>query len=84
MNERIKYTDEYLGDVKVIPDFLPPPHELHFKEETEAVTLILSKKSVDFFKSTALKNHVPYQDLICQFLDNYASNFSDTSKNQSR
>lgn len=42
MNEKIKYTDEYLGNIKIIPDFLPPPHKLNFKEETEDVMLTLS------------------------------------------
>jgi hypothetical protein len=25
MSEKIRYTDEPLGNLKIIPDFLPPP-----------------------------------------------------------
>ena len=49
MKTKIKYTDESLGDVKVIADFLPSPAELSFNEEAVKVTLALSKKSIDFF-----------------------------------
>ena len=28
LNERIKYSDEPLGDLKVVPDFLPRPQDL--------------------------------------------------------
>jgi hypothetical protein len=48
MSTKIKYTDEPLGDVKVISDFLPSPAELAFNEEGVKITLALSKKSVDF------------------------------------
>jgi hypothetical protein len=32
MREKIKYTDEPLGDLKVIPDFLPRPEDLIFRD----------------------------------------------------
>ncbi len=51
MKEKIKYTDEPMGKVKVISDFLPSPEELAFKDETVKVTIALSKTSVDFFKN---------------------------------
>lgn len=44
MNKKIKYTNEPLGDIKVIKDFLPSPAELAFNEEAVKVTLPLSKK----------------------------------------
>ncbi len=50
MSERIKYTDEPLGDLRVVPDFLPSPDELGFKDDTVKVTISLSRASVDFFK----------------------------------
>lgn len=61
MSAKIKYTNEPLGDVKVIADFLPSPAELAFNEEGVKVTLALSKKSIEFFKSEAAKNHTQYQ-----------------------
>lgn len=33
MSERIKYTDEPLGEPKVVPDFLPDPEGLVFRDE---------------------------------------------------
>ena len=33
MREKIKYTDEPLGDLKVVRDFLPGPEELVFRDE---------------------------------------------------
>jgi hypothetical protein len=71
MSEKIKYTDEPLGEVKIVPDFLPSPEELVFREESVKVTISLSKKSVDFFKSQAAKHHTQYQRIIRRLLDAY-------------
>lgn len=76
MNAKIKYTDELLGDVKVVKDFLPSPAELSFNEETVKVTLSLSKKSIDFFKSEAEKNHTQYQRMIRRLMDAYVDSHS--------
>ncbi len=72
MSEKIKYTDEVLGPMKVIPDFLPPPEELAFKEDTVKVTITLSRASVDFFKGQAKKHQTQYQKMIRRLLDVYA------------
>ena len=53
MNEKIKDTDEPLGDLKVVPDFLSRPEELIFRDEGVKVTIALSKRSVEFFKGEA-------------------------------
>lgn len=74
MTRKIQYTDEPLGDVKVISDFLPSPEELAFREESVKVTISLSKKSVDFFKSEASKHHTQYQRMIRQLIDAYVDN----------
>jgi predicted DNA binding CopG/RHH family protein len=71
MNKKIVYTDEPLGDVEVIPDFLPAPAELAFREEGVKVTLALSKSSVDFFKMEASKHQTQYQRMIRRLLDVY-------------
>ena len=71
MSKKIIYTEEPIGDVKVIADFLPSPAELAFNEETVKVTLALSKKSIDFFKSEAAKNHTQYQRMIRRLVDSY-------------
>jgi hypothetical protein len=71
MSERIKYTNEPIGKVEIVPDFLPSPEELAFREEGVKVTLALSKKSVEFFKSEASKHHTQYQRMIRRLLDSY-------------
>jgi hypothetical protein len=55
MNAKTKYKNEPLGNLKVVSDFLPPPKQLAFREAGVKVTLALSKKSVDSFKSEAAK-----------------------------
>jgi predicted DNA binding CopG/RHH family protein len=71
MKRKITYTDEPLGDVEVVRDFLPPPAELAFREEGVKVTLALSRKSVEFFKSEASKHQTQYQRMIRRLLDAY-------------
>src|SRR5688572_9454847 len=71
MSAKIKYTDEPIGRIKVVSDFLPTPEELASREEGVKVTLALSKKSVDFFKSEAAKHHTQYQRMIRRLLDSY-------------
>lgn len=72
MKNRIRYTDEPMGHIKVVADFLPSPDELAFREETVKVTIALSKASVDFFKHEAEKHDVSYQKMIRRLLDEYA------------
>ena len=71
--QKIRYTDESLGDLRVVDDFLPPPEELAFKEESIKITISLSKSTVDFFKREARKNHTQYQKMIKKLLDIYVS-----------
>ena len=71
MTKKIIYTDEPIGNVKIIPDFLPSPAELAFSEEAVKVTLALSRKSIDFFKLEAAKNHTQYQRMIRRLVDSY-------------
>ncbi len=76
MSAKTKYTDEPLGDLRVIPDFLPSPDELAFREEGVKVTIALSKKSVEFFKSEAAKHRTQYQRMIRRLLDAYTDTHS--------
>jgi predicted DNA binding CopG/RHH family protein len=73
MKRKIKYTDEPIGKVKVISDFLPSPEELAFKDETVKVTIALSKSSVEFFKTEAKKYNTQYQKMIRRLLDEYTA-----------
>lgn len=76
MSAKIKYTNEPI-EAKVIRDFLPPPDQLAFKEEGIKVTLALSKKSVDFFKSEAAKHHTQYQRMLRKLIDAYVDSYAE-------
>ena len=71
MSARIKYTNESIGEPRVMKDFLPSPAELAFRDEDVKITITLSKKSVEFFKSEAAKADTQYQRMIRRLLDAY-------------
>lgn len=77
MKKAIKYTDEPIGDLKIIADFLPPPKDLIFKDDTVKITISLTKESVEFFKKEAEKHHTQYQKMIRNLLDVYANNHQE-------
>lgn len=76
MSAKIKYTDEPLGNLRVVPDFLPRPEELVFRDEGVKVTIALSKRSVEFFKEEARKHYTQYQRMVRRLLDAYAEHHS--------
>jgi hypothetical protein len=71
MRAKIKYSDEPLGQIRVVADFLPPPEQLVIADQGQKVTLALSRRSVEFFKSEAAKHHTHYQRMIRRLLDAY-------------
>jgi predicted DNA binding CopG/RHH family protein len=83
MSAKNKYSDEDIGEVQVIPDFLPPPEELAFKEDTVKVTIALSKESVEFFKKEAIKHNTQYQKMIRRLLDVYSSSYRQSPASRS-
>lgn len=87
MKRTPKYTDERLGRLEVVEDFLPPPDQLVLKEDGVKVTISLSKRSVEFFKAQAARSRVPYQKMIRSLLDGYASRYQErplTSRSSGR
>ena len=79
MSAKIKYTDEPIGNPKVIADFLPGPEELAFREDGVKITLALTRRSVDFFKREATKHNTQYQRMIRRLLDAYAEHYGTAS-----
>jgi predicted DNA binding CopG/RHH family protein len=73
MKKKIKYTDEPMGKVWKVSDFLPSPKDLVLKDETVKVTISLSKASVEFFKEEARKHKTQYQRMIRRLLDEYTA-----------
>jgi len=76
MKKKITYTNEPMGKVRIVTDFLPSPEELVLKDKTVKVTISLSKASVDFFKKAAKKNNTQYQKMIRRLLDEYTAHQS--------
>ena len=75
MSAKIKYTSEPI-QAKVVRDFLPSPKELAFSEEGVKVTIALSKRSIEFFKSEAAKHHTQYQRMIRKLIDTYVDTYA--------
>lgn len=77
MKKKIKYSNEKLGKVEIINDFLPSPEELVFKEDTVKITLNLNRTSIEFFKKIAKEHGSQYQKVIRNLLDSYTSHYSN-------
>ena len=73
MSKPIQYTDNFIDEFKVVADFLPSPKELKLKSDSTKVTILLSSDSIAYFKDEAKKNHMQYQKIIRQLLDEYVS-----------
>lgn len=77
MRKQRKYKEKAIGKIKIIEDFLPKPKDLVLKkEETQKITISLTKSSIDFFKHEAAKNHTTYQTMIRALVDKYTSRFT--------
>lgn len=67
-----------MGNPRIVKDFLPPPKDLVFKENSVRITMLMSKKSFDFFKRQASKYKIPYQKMIRKILDLYTERHQNT------
>ena len=70
MNNETEYSDEPMEigrEVKILPNAA----ELANMARTERATLTLTKTTLDFFRQQAKKEHVSYNVLIRNALDEY-------------
>ena len=79
MKNKIKYSDEPMGELRVVKDFLPPPDQLVLNEENVKITLSLKKLSVEFFKKEAQKHRTSYQKMIRRVIDWYPSQYQKSA-----
>ena len=79
MKNKIKYTDEPMGDLRVVKDFLPPPDQLVLKDENVKITISLKKSSIEFFKREAQKHRTSYQRMIRELIDWYTSHYQKSA-----
>jgi len=80
MNKQIHYSEEPIGEIKLVADFLPSPEELALKTKNTKVTISLSSESVAYFKKAAKKHHMQYQKMIRQLLDDYVEHQKNANK----
>ena len=71
----INYTDEPIGEVKIIDDFLPSPEHLVLKEETVKVYTGFDQRQCRLFKKVAREQHTHYQTMIRALLDHYTEHY---------
>jgi predicted DNA binding CopG/RHH family protein len=75
----IIYTDapqdvaEAIDRSEIVDDFLPEPNELIGKTNKKRVTITLSERSVERFKSFAKKHNAKYQTMISEVIDAYSA-----------
>ena len=75
MKTKTKYTEEPMGNLRILEDFLPPPDQLVSKEDNVKVTISLNKSSIAFFKNQAKKHKTSYQKMIREVVNWYASHY---------
>lgn len=75
MKIKTAYTEEPIGELRVVKDFLPSPDQLVLKEDNVKVTISLKKSSIDFFKEQAKEHRTSYQKMIREVVDWYASHY---------
>ena len=80
MKKRIRYADELIGPVEIVPNFLLLPEELAREDDGVKVPLSLSRRSVDFFKAEAQRQNCSYQRMIRRLVDSYAARYSAGSR----
>ena len=79
MKSKIKYSDELMGKLKTVHDFLPPPGQLGIKEDNVKVTIALKRSSIEFFKKEAKKHRTSYQKMIRELVDWYSSHYQKSA-----
>ncbi len=79
MKSKTKYTEEPMGHLKVVKDFLPPPDKLVLKEDNVKVTISLKKSSISFFKEQAKTQKTSYQSMIREVIDWYATHYQKSA-----
>ena len=72
---KTKSSDEPIGDLNRITDFLPPPQELLPQEEVIKITLTVDIDTIEIFKEMAGKHGTKYQRMMREVLKGYAKKY---------
>jgi hypothetical protein len=79
MKTKTRYTEEPMGDLKIVKDFLPPLDRLVLREDNVKVTISLKKSSITFFKEQAKRQKTSYQKMIREVVDWYSSHYQKSA-----
>lgn len=74
-NKKNAKTDEPIGNLKRIADFLPPPEQLLPPEEVRKITLALDEETIELFKRMAEDHGTKYQRMMREVLKGYAKKY---------
>jgi len=74
-----KRSDQPVGALTRVSDFLPSPAQLVPKEHLTKITLTVDDETVNFFKATAKSLGTKYQKMMREVLKNYAGHFKKSS-----
>ncbi len=67
-----KIVEGTFGRIREVEDFLPPSEALIFKDDnTERITITLTRDTVNFFRQKGQELDAPYQRMIRNLLDEY-------------
>jgi hypothetical protein len=80
MSKQIQYSDEPIGELRLVPDFLPFSEELALKKKNTKITISLSSESVAYFKEVAKNHHMQYQKIIRELLEEYVKHQKTANK----
>jgi predicted DNA binding CopG/RHH family protein len=72
---RSKRSDEPIGDLHRIVDFLPPPKELLPQEKVTKITLTVDVDTIEAFKEMADECGTKYQRMMREALKGYAKKY---------
>lgn len=74
-NKKKSYSDEPVGNLTRIADFLPPPNKLLPSEESRKITLALDDETIEVFKHMASEYGTKYQRMMREVLKGYAKKY---------
>ena len=71
-----RISDQPVGKLTAIHDFLPPPEKLLQNEEKMKITITLDAATVRYFKTVASKMGLKYQRMMREVLKGYATRYA--------
>ena len=79
MKTKTNYTEEPMGELKIVKDFLPPPDKLVLRADNVKITISLKIWRIVFFTYIANIQKTSYQKMIREVVDWYASHYQKSA-----